>query len=251
MPARQRPSDGVGNTEARGGSAAGAPGPAHPVRLAPSLLSADFAHIHAACRIAEEGGADVLHLDVMDGRFVPNITFGPLVVEAVRRCTTLYLDVHLMIVEPDNLIAAFRQAGADGITVHAEACPHLQRSLAHIRELGAKAGVALNPATPESAVDYVWDSADLILAMTVNPGFGGQAFLPAVVEKVRRLRVAAEAHAWSGHIEVDGGVSPDTAATVVAAGADTLVAGSAFYAQPDPVTAGRAIREAAEGWRRG
>ncbi len=220
-------------------------GPRHPVRFAPSLLSADFADIRAACRTAEAAGAEILHLDVMDGCFVPNLTFGPLVVEAVRRCTGLYLDVHLMIVQPDLLVPAFRQAGADGITVHAEACPHLERSLAHIRSLGARAGVALNPATSESAVDYVWDSADLILAMTVNPGFGGQAFLPRVLEKVRRLRASAEARAWSGHIEVDGGVCPETAGAVVAAGADTLVSGSAFYGRPDPVAACRAIRAAA------
>lgn len=226
----------------------GAPlGPRHPLRLAPSLLSADFTDLRAACRLAEAAGAEVLHLDVMDGRFVPNLTFGPLVVEAVRRCTGLYLDVHLMIVEPDLLVPAFRKAGADGLTVHAEACPHLQRSLAHIRSLGARAGVALNPATPEGVLDYVWESADLVLAMTVNPGFGGQAFLPAVLEKVARLRAAAEARGWEGHIEVDGGVGPETAAAVVAAGADTLVAGSAFYGRPDPVAAAAAIRRAAVG----
>jgi len=219
------------------------------VRLAPSLLSADFSDLRAACRLAEEAGAELLHLDVMDGRFVPNLTFGPLVVEAVRRCTDLFLDVHLMIVEPDGLLAAFRQAGADGLTVHAEACPHLQRTLAAIRDLGARAGVALNPATPESALAYVWDSCDLVLAMTVNPGFGGQAYLPAVEEKVRRLREEAERRGWPGHIEVDGGIGPATAARAVAAGADTLVAGSAIYGQPDPVAAARALRAAAEAWR--
>jgi len=220
-------------------------GPLHPVRLAPSLLSADFADLAGACRLAEAAGADLLHLDVMDGRFVPNITFGPAVVAAVRRSTRLPLDVHLMIVDPDALLPAFRAAGADGLTVHAEACPHLQRTLAHIRSLGALAGVALNPHTPPCTLDYVWDSADLVLAMTVNPGFGGQTFLPAVTAKVARLRAEAARRGWPGHLEVDGGIDPTVAGQVVAAGADTLVAGSAIYGQPDAVAAARLLRESA------
>lgn len=226
-----------------------APGPRHPIRLAPSLLSADFRDLTAACRLAEEAGAEVLHLDVMDGHFVPNLTFGPLVVEAVRKACSLYLDVHLMVERPEALVSAFRAAGADGITVHAEASIHLQRTLAAIREAGARAGVALNPATPPAVMEYVWDSADLVLAMTVNPGFGGQAFLPEVLGKVRWLRDAAAARNWAGHIEVDGGVAPGTAPLVVAAGADTLVAGSAIYGQPDPTAAARALRAAAAEWR--
>ncbi len=233
------------------GSPAAVPGPRHPIRLAPSLLSADFRDLTAACRLAQEAGAEVPHLDVMDGHFVPNLTFGPLVVEAVRKVCPLYLDVHLMVERPDALISAFRAAGADGITVHAEACVHLQRTLAAIREAGARAGVALNPATPPSVMDYVWESTDLVLAMTVNPGFGGQAFLPEVVAKVRFLREAAEARRWPGHIEVDGGVGPATAPLVVAAGADTLVAGSAIYGRPDPAAAARELRAAAADWRAG
>jgi ribulose-phosphate 3-epimerase len=223
-------------------------GPRHPVRIAPSLIAADLSDLRAACRLAERCGADMLHLDVMDGRFVPNLTFGPLVVEAVRRCTELYLDVHLMVVEPDGMLEAFRRAGADGITVHAEAALHLQRTLATIARLGARPGVALNPATPESAVEYVWDACELVLCMTVNPGWSGQVYLPAVATKVRRLRAAAERAGWHGHLEVDGGIAPETAAEVVAAGADTLVAGSAVFGRPDPAAALRSIREAARTW---
>jgi ribulose-phosphate 3-epimerase len=226
-----------------------AAGPRHAVRLAPSLLAADFGNLGEACRLAEASGVEALHLDVMDGRFVPNITFGLCVLEAVRRRTDLFLDVHLMTVEPDALCPAFRRAGADGLTVHAEACPHLQRTLAAIRELGAVPGVALNPHTSEGAVEYVWDVAGLILVMTVNPGFGGQAFLPSVTPKVARLAAAARSRGWDGRIEVDGGIGPEVAAEVVGAGADTLVAGSAIFGQPDPVAAARALRAAAARWR--
>jgi ribulose-phosphate 3-epimerase len=215
------------------------------VRIAPSLLSADFRNLERAVRAAEEGGADLLHLDVMDGHFVPNLTFGPLVVEAVRRVTRLPLDVHLMVEPPEPLLEPFRRAGADLITVHVEAVRHLQRTLAEIRRLGARAGVALNPATPPEAVEYVWGDLDLILVMSVNPGFAGQGFLPQVLPKIRRLRAEAQRRGWDGWISVDGGIGPDTARLVADAGADTLVAGSAVFGQPDAAAAVRALRAAA------
>lgn len=214
------------------------------IRIAPSILSADFSRLGEHVLEAEAGGADVMHIDVMDGRFVPNITIGPLVVDAVRKVTRLPLDVHLMIVEPEKYVESFRDAGADYITVHAEATHHLDRALAQIRSLGCKAGVSLNPATPPDCLDYVWDKVDLVLCMTVNPGFGGQKFLPAVLPKIRHIAEQRRRGLWKGEMEVDGGVNAETAALVVEAGADLLVAGSAVFAAPDIAAAIAGIRAA-------
>lgn len=203
------------------------------VRVAPSLLAADFARLAEEVRAVEAAGADWLHLDVMDGHFVPNITFGPALVQAVKRVATVPLDVHLMIAPADPFLAAFAEAGADVITVHPEASPHLHRTLQAIRALGCRAGVALNPATPISAVKWVLDSADLILAMTVNPGFGGQAFIEGQLDKIAALRRLIDASGRAIALEVDGGVTAATAARVRAAGADVLVAGTAVFGAPD------------------
>ncbi len=213
------------------------------IKIAPSILSADFAALATDIARVEAGGADQLHVDVMDGRFVPNITIGPVVVAAIRKRTRLPLDVHLMIVEPERYVPEFVAAGADLVTVHAEACPHLSRTLAQIRELGARAGVALNPATPPDVLRYVLDDLDLVLVMSVNPGFGGQAFIPSAHRKIRDVKALVGDRPVE--VSVDGGVKADLAKSLVEDGATTLVAGSAIFGAADPAAAVRALRDAA------
>jgi len=212
-------------------------------RIAPSILSADFNRLQDEIRAVEAAGADWIHADVMDGHFVPNITFGPMVVEAVRRTTRLPIDVHLMITEPDRYIADFAKAGATYISVHVEACVHLNRTLQLIRDHGARPGVALNPATPLESLIWVLEYIDYVLVMSVNPGFGGQAFIPNSLERIRTLHRLMVDRGLNTLIEVDGGVSDKTIADIAAAGADVLVAGSAIFKSSNYGAAIRSLRD--------
>jgi ribulose-phosphate 3-epimerase len=212
------------------------------VKIAPSLLSSDFSRLKEEVQEIEQAGADWLHIDVMDGHFVPNISFGPLVMSAIRPHTSLPFDVHLMIKEPDAYIDAFVKSGADLITVHQETCPHLHRTITHIKDQGIKAGVAINPATPLSAIEPILSDVDLVLLMTVNPGFGGQSFIASVVPKIAELRTKIDNLGLSVEIEVDGGIAAGTAKEVVENGATMLVAGSAVFGQKDRKKAIEAIR---------
>jgi len=205
----------------------------HHVKIAPSVLASDFAKLHDQIALVQKGGADWLHLDVMDGHFVPNITIGPPIVASIRKHTNLPLDVHLMIEDPDRYLEAFRSAGADHITVHQEACVHLHRTVSRIRELGALAGVALNPATPVSTLVDIISCVDLVLIMSVNPGFGGQKFIPDCVRRIKEVSALAKDAKKSIYLEVDGGIDLQTAGSVVRAGANVLVAGTAIFQQAD------------------
>jgi ribulose-phosphate 3-epimerase len=215
------------------------------IELAPSILSADFAHLADQVRAATEGGAALIHLDIMDGHFVPNITIGPPVVKSLRKVTDLPLDCHLMIENPDQYIPDFVQAGADWVSVHQETCVHLNRTLHHIKEHDALAGVVINPGTPVETLSEVLDIVDYILVMSVNPGFGGQKFIPGAVHKIRRLAEMRLARGLNYRIEVDGGVALDTVAEVVRAGAEILVAGSAVFERGDPKNNAQKLLKAA------
>jgi ribulose-phosphate 3-epimerase len=212
------------------------------VKIAPSILSADFAKLGEEINAVEKAGADYIHIDVMDGHFVPNITIGPLIVNAIRPITTLPLDVHLMIENPDQYIEAFAKAGADYITVHVEACRHLHRTIHYIKSFGVKAGVVLNPATPVETIQHIIADIDMVLLMSVNPGFGGQKFIPEVLPKIRKVKKMADDKGLDLEIEIDGGVNPETAKMCIEAGANVLVAGSAIYNEDDYAKAISLIR---------
>ena len=215
------------------------------IKIAPSILSSDFSRLGEEIRAVEAAGADIIHIDVMDGHFVPNITIGPLIVEAVRRVTKLPLDVHLMITNPELYIADFAKAGSDYIAVHVETAFHLHRLIQSIKEhKGVKAAVALNPATPLSSLDHILPDLDMVVIMSVNPGFGGQSFIPSAMDKIRGLRKRIDDLGCATEIEVDGGVKPENAAAVIAAGADILVAGSAVFGKKDYAAAIKGIRGA-------
>ena len=216
------------------------------VQIAPSILAADFANLGSAIRLVESAGAEVIHVDVMDGHFVPNITMGPPVVASIRKVTSLPLDVHLMIEDPDAYIQPFADAGADWISVHVETCPHLDRTLQLIRSYGARPGVVLNPATSLSTLDEALRLVEYVLIMTVNPGFGGQRFLPYTLEKVQRLRKVIQHKGLSARIEVDGGVSLENVPDLVRSGANILVVGSQIFGDPDPAAAVKQLKALAE-----
>jgi ribulose-phosphate 3-epimerase len=215
------------------------------IRLAPSILSADFAKLGADIAAAERGGADLIHVDVMDGHFVPNITIGPPVVRAIKRVATVPLDVHLMIEDPDRYIDDFVDAGAAMVSVHVEVLPHLHRTVAYIKKRGAQAGVVLNPSTPVVAIENVAADVDFVLVMSVNPGFGGQSFIPRSLDKIRAVRAMLDGVGNAAPIEVDGGIDMNTVAHVVGAGAELLVAGQAVFGGREPETAARALKDAA------
>lgn len=216
------------------------------ILVAPSILSADFTRLKEALDLIKNSGGDWVHVDVMDGHYVPNLTIGPPVIESIRGATEMFIDVHLMVVEPDRLVPSFIQAGADMITVHAEACTHLNRTLQCIREAGIKAGIALNPATSLSMLDYSWDAVDMILLMTVNPGFGGQSYIPQMTGKIRELREMIQMKNPDILLEIDGGISTENIAEVTAAGANVIVTGSSFFGAADPARYVHELRELAK-----
>lgn len=214
--------------------------------IAPSILFADFLHLERDCTMLNESEADWFHIDIMDGRFVPNISFGPMIVEFIRKTTKKVCDVHLMIVEPEKYTEAFKAAGADHLSVHIEACPHLHRNIQQIKSLGMKAGVAINPHTPISELSEIIRDIDQVIVMSVNPGFGGQKFIPHTLEKIRQLRKLIKETGSNALIEIDGGVTVDNASEIINAGADVLVAGNAVFKSPDPKVAINKLKRSGE-----